>query len=100
MGDESDRPGTKGDAQDTALPCPRNDRGTIRGIICDAKDDDVRLNGAEPDSCASGETLRDQSRIVVILDQPFHVVVERIDPGCGEDADLPCSWSFSGCCCR
>ena len=69
MRDETDRPRTEGDDQHTALPGPRHDRWPIGGILGNAEDDDVRLNGAEletRESC-SASRLRDPGGIVVIL---------------------------------
>ena len=69
----------------------RGDRQGIGEALLKAADDDVGLHRreVEPDPGNAGELLGDEAGIGVVFREPRHIVVERVQPGGGEDARLP-----------
>ena len=69
----------------------RGDRRGIGEAFLEAEDDDVGLHRreVEPDPGNAGELLGDEAGIGVVFREPRHIVVERVQPGGGEDARLP-----------
>src|SRR6187551_229654 len=81
----------EGDDEHTAIASARNDSRRVWRLSGDVENDDVGLNGVrvQYDTRAVAQATGDQRRVLVILNEPIHVAIERVNCRRGEDTHLP-----------
>ena len=90
MSDHPEGARTQGKNEHPTLPGPEDDLGRLRSIARQMEDEDIGLNGGkvEKDPRTFDKSSGDTPGMDVVLDEPFHMVIERVQTGGGKDPDL------------
>src|SRR5689334_19869484 len=90
MRDSPDGPAAERDDTDAASTCASDHGRGVGAVVGDGKDHDVRLNGigGQPYSRVGPESRGDELRVCVILSEPVDMMLERVETGCAQNANL------------